>query len=349
MERRMKNHSGERVVENLNRAIHAVMRADERVILLGEDLLDPYGGAFKVARGLSTAFPERVISTPISELGIAGVANGLALAGQRPILEFMFGDFIFLAFDQIVNFAAKSVTMYGERVPHHLLVRCPVGGHRGYGATHSQSVQKHFLGVPDLDLFELSPLHDNTEFLPQILARGNPGILFESKILYAQSQLAEGPIDELFAFDYLDEERLLARAFIDEAPEVIILTPGGTFSTCHHAARQLFLEHEIEVQIVVPFQLYPFPFAALGALLSSIRAIYIVEESTAGGTWGAEVATVLAREFPALRAPVRLIHSADSIIPSARHLEKEVLVQPETIVHRISADFHAAHHRPDHQ
>ncbi len=172
----------ERVVENLNRALHEAMLADERVYLIGEDLLDPYGGAFKVARGLATAFPERVISTPISELGIAGVANGLALAGQRPIVEFMFGDFIFLAFDQIVNFAAKTVTMYGERVPHPLLIRCPVGGHRGYGATHSQSVQKHFLGVPNLALFEISPLHDNREMLPRLLKRGEPAILFESKI-----------------------------------------------------------------------------------------------------------------------------------------------------------------------
>jgi pyruvate/2-oxoglutarate/acetoin dehydrogenase E1 component len=345
----MINGSSERVVENLNRAIHQLMRSDNRVIMLGEDLLDPYGGAFKVARGLSTAFPDRVISTPISELGITGVANGLALAGQRPIVEFMFGDFIFLAFDQIVNFAAKSVSMYGERVAHHLLVRCPTGGHRGYGATHSQSVQKHFLGVPNLELFELSPLHDNREMLPQILDRGNPGILFESKILYAQPQLQEGPIDDLFAFDFLDEERLVARAFIDENPEILIITPGGTFSACHQAARLLLLDFEIEAQIVVPFQLYPFRFEPIRDLASSVRSIYVVEEGTAGGTWGAEVASVFARALPSLRAPIRLIHSADSIIPSSRHLEREVLVQPQTIVDCIRADFHAANHRPDHQ
>ena len=165
----------ERIVENLNRTLHQLMEADERVFFLGEDVLDPYGGAFKVARGLSTRFPARVLTTPISELGIAGVANGLALAGQRPILEFMFGDFIFLAFDQIVNFAAKSVTMYGERMPFHLLVRCPVGGHRGYGATHSQSVQKHFIGVPNLELFEISPLHDNSKLLPADHGSRTPG------------------------------------------------------------------------------------------------------------------------------------------------------------------------------
>ena len=337
----------ERVLENLNRALHAAMAADGRVIFLGEDVLDPYGGAFKVARGLSTAYPDRVLSTPISELGIAGVGNGLALAGQRAIVEFMFGDFIFLAFDQIVNFAAKSVSMYGAREPHRVLFRCPVGGHRGYGATHSQSVQKHFLGVPDLDLFELSPLHDSVRLLPWLLERGNPAILFESKILYAQPQLTAGAIDELFAFDFLDAAQLTARAFIEDAAQAVIVTTGGMFAACLKAARQLFFEHEIEVQIVVPFQLYPFDTRPLAAL-ARLAPVYVAEEGTAGGTWGAEVAAVLARDVPGLRAPVRLIHSADAIVPSARHLEKEVLVQPEDIVQRISHDLHAADHRPHH-
>ncbi len=339
----------ERVVENLNRALHDLMSADQRVFFLGEDVLDPYGGAFKVARGLSTNFPERVISTPISELGIAGVANGLALAGQRPILEFMFGDFIFLAFDQIVNFAAKSVTMYGKRMPFHLLVRCPVGGQRGYGATHSQSVQKHFIGVPNLDLFEISPLHDNRSLLPTVMNRGNPAILFENKILYAQSQIGAGEIDELFSCDFLDADAMTAQVCIDEGAQATIITTGGMFLPCLQAAKQLFFEHEIEVQIIVPFQLYPFQAGPLTRALTGGRAVYVVEESSAGGAWGAEVAAVLARDLPQMRAPVRLIHSADSIIPSARHLEREILVGPEQIIRQISGDFsHAGTHRSDH-
>jgi pyruvate dehydrogenase E1 component beta subunit len=338
----------ERVVENLNRALHEAMAAEERVFFLGEDVLDPYGGAFKAARGLSTRFPDRVISTPISELGMAGVANGLALAGQWPIVEFMFGDFIFLAFDQIVNFAAKSVTMYGERLPFHLLVRCPVGGHRGYGATHSQSVQKHFLGVPNLDLFEISPLHDNRALLPRILASGRPAILFESKTLYAHPQISAGAIDELFSFDFLDAGSTTARACIEVEAQAAIITTGGMFPACLQAARRLFFEEGIEVQIIVPFQLYPFSAGSIASAVAGHRAVYVVEESTAGGTWGAEVSATLARDLPELRLPVRLIHSADSIIPSARHLEAQVLLGPDDIFHRISRDFlHAGHHRSD--
>lgn len=329
----------ERVVENLNRALHASMAGDDQVWLIGEDLLDPYGGAFKAARGLSTAYPERLVSTPISELAIAGVANGLALAGQRPIAEFMFGDFIFLAADQIINFAAKSVTMYGEAFAHPVLFRCPVGGHRGYGATHSQSVQKHFIGVPNLDLYEISPLHDLSAYLPRIFATGNPAILFESKTLYAQAQLGAGELDELFTCDFVDAEGFTARATIEDIAHAVIIAPGGQFPAAFAAAKRLFFEHEIEVQIFVPFRLYPFDAAPFRAITAPI---YVVEESSAGGTWGAEVAAALGR-------PVQVLHSADAIIPSARHLENEVLLQPETIVQRIAADFHAAHRRSHHQ
>src|SRR4051812_16865074 len=99
----------ERVVERLNRALQAAFAEDARVYLIGEDILDPYGGAFKVSKGLSTAYPDRVLTTPISEETIIGLAAGLAVCGEKPIVEVMFGDFIALGFDPIVNFAAKSV------------------------------------------------------------------------------------------------------------------------------------------------------------------------------------------------------------------------------------------------
>lgn len=326
----------QRVVEHLNTALHRLMQADDRVYFIGEDVLDPYGGAFKVARGLSTAFPDRVITTPISELGLAGVANGLALAGQRPIAEFMFGDFIFLAADQIINFAAKSVTMYGETVPHPVLFRCPVGGQRGYGPTHSQCVQKHFIGVPNLDLYELSPLHDLTHQLPRILDRGRPAILFESKVMYAQPHLPGEEVDDLFSRRWLDTEQMTASVGIDDAPQAVIVTTGGMFATCQQAARQLFLEFEIEVEIVVPFQLYPFAAGVLAPILKHKVPVFVVEEGTAGGTWGSEVAATIRRDCADYTGAVDLIHSRDSIIPSARHLEREVLVQPEWIVRRIA-------------
>src|SRR5205085_2023996 len=139
-----------------------------------------------------------------------------------------------------------------------------------------------------------------------------------------------------------------ARASIDAESQVAIITTGGMFPACLQAARRLFFEKEIEVQIIVPFQLYPFSARSIADAVAGNRAIYVVEESSAGGTWGAEVAATLRRDLPALRLPVHLLHSADSIIPSARHLEERVLVGPDDIFDRITRDFsHAGSHRSD--
>ena len=107
------------VLSSLNNALHHMMQEDSRVVLIGEDLLDPYGGAFKVAKGLSSAFPDRVLTSPISEAGFTGVAAGMAMRGLRPIVEIMFGDFLMLAGDQLLNHISKYAWMYrdGVRVP----------------------------------------------------------------------------------------------------------------------------------------------------------------------------------------------------------------------------------------
>src|SRR5579884_1164069 len=128
----------ERTAEELNAALHEILAENPEVILVGEDLLDPYGGAFKVARGLSTRYPNQVLSTPIAEAGLTGLANGMALAGMRPIAEIMFADFATLAADQLINFAAKYYFMYGGRVTCPITLRLVSGGGRGYGPTHSQ-------------------------------------------------------------------------------------------------------------------------------------------------------------------------------------------------------------------
>src|SRR5690606_25722624 len=141
-----------------NAALHAAFAADENVLMLGEDLLDPYGGAFKVARGLSSAYPARVLTTPISEAAIVGLAAGMALRGLRPVVEIMFGDFITLAADQLVNHISKFRWMYNDRVNLPLVVRTPMGGRRGYGPTHSQSLEKLFLGVSGLRILAPSAL-----------------------------------------------------------------------------------------------------------------------------------------------------------------------------------------------
>ncbi|MGC4891732.1 2-oxo acid dehydrogenase subunit E2 [Micromonospora sp. DT227] len=327
----------ERVSENLNRALHELFAADDRVWLLGEDVADPYGGAFKVTRGLSTAYPDRVLSTPLSENGITGVAGGLALCGDTVLVEIMFGDFAGLAFDPILNLLTKSVSMYGERVPMRVVVRCPVGGGRGYGATHSQSVQKHFIGIPHLALFELSPLHDAADVLAAALRRGEPAMLFEDKILYTRRRYVDGRVDDRFAVEMRGADRNWARVHdpaADTAPTLVI-APGGVAERAIAAARDAAGRGRA-VEVLVPARLYPVDVDGLRGVLDGAAGVIVAEESTAGGTWGGEVAARLhAEAWPLLRRPVELVSSADRVIPSAPHLERAVLLGADTILERI--------------
>jgi pyruvate/2-oxoglutarate/acetoin dehydrogenase E1 component len=324
----------ERVGGNLNRALHALLDSEPRAWFLGQDIQDPYGGAFKISRGLSIRHPERVISTPISEGGMMGVAAGLALCGDRPIVEIMFGDFIALGFDQLLNFATKSVSMYGYRVPMHLVVRCPVGGGRGYGPTHSQSLHKHLLGIPHLALFELSPFHDNVPLLERLAASGEPSVLFENKTSYAARMYSGGEIDDMFGFDYIDPGGEVARIFIEDPAVVdtVIIAPGGLAERALTAARELFVALEMRCQIIVPSRLYPFDLDPLLSVLERADRICVAEEGTAGGTWAGDIAQQIYRRlWGKLKSPITLVHSSDSVIPAAAHLERGVLVQAGTI------------------
>jgi pyruvate/2-oxoglutarate/acetoin dehydrogenase E1 component len=331
--------STERVGENLNWALAYALGQDERVTLMGQDLIDPYGGAFKISRGLSTKYPESVIATPISESGVLGLAAGLALCGDRPIVEVMFGDFLALAFDPLLNFATKSVAMYGHRVPMNLVVRCPVGGNRGYGPTHSQSLHKFLLGMPYLSLSEVSQFHDNTGVLQALINHGEPCVLFEDKSLYAQPMYATGDttagrVDDIFSFDFLDQERQFARILPEgsKAAGAVIIATGGTFGRALAAARELLLEAELDCHIIVASRLYPIDITALLPALAQAGHICVVEEGTADGGWASYLAgRIHDRLWGRLRNRVIEICSRASVIPAAAHLEREVLVQHDSI------------------
>jgi pyruvate/2-oxoglutarate/acetoin dehydrogenase E1 component len=323
----------ERVAENLNRALGDLLDRDPTVHLLGEDITDPYGGAFKVTRGLSTRHPGRVLATPISEGALVGVAGGLALTGQKAIAEIMFADFVTLAFDQIVNFASKSVSMFGRPVPMSLTVRCPTGAGRGYGPTHSQSLQKHFLGVPNLSLFELTPFHDAGGVLDTLMDLGEPSILFEDKVLYGRRMHDGEPVHGLFEVDLVGPQAV-ARARVPAMgrPDCVVIAPGGLADRALAAARTLLIADEIVCEVLVPVQLYPLDLEPLLPVLAAAGRVVVAEDSTAGGTWGSELAQQVHRRlWGQLAGPVALVHAGDGPIPSAAHLERQVMVQDEDI------------------
>ncbi|WP_182882596.1 2-oxo acid dehydrogenase subunit E2 [Microbispora sp. H10949] len=326
-----------RLAESLNGALHRLFAERPGLHLLGEDVADPYGGAFKVTKGLSDRHPGRVLSTPISENGLAGVAAGLALAGDEVVAEVMFGDFAALVFDPVLNLISKSVTMYGRRLPMPVVLRCPVGGRRGYGPTHSQSVQKHFIGMPNLALYELSPFHDPYGLLAHALDHG-PALLFEDKVLYTRRAYPDGVVDEHFRHSLVGDASGWAHVTPvgGTAPDVVLICPGGV---AHRAlaAAHLLRDQGVTAHLLVPGRLYPVDIEPVLPVLERPALVAVAEESTAGGTWGSDIAAlVYERLWPRLRAPVLRLSSADSIIPAARHLEDRVLLGERHIAEAVA-------------
>ncbi len=227
--------------------------------------------------------------------------------------------------------------MYGERSPMRVVIRCPVGGGRGYGATHSQSPQKHFIGIPHLALYELSPLHDAADVLAAALRRDEPAMLFEDKILYTQRRYVDGRVDDRLAFESRGADGNWARVHDPDATgaPTLVIAPGGVANRAIAAATRA-AERGRTVEVLVPARLYPVDVDGLRDLLAGAHGVIVAEESTAGGTWGSEVAARLhAEAWPLLRGPVELVSSADRVIPSAPHLEQAVLLGTDAILDRI--------------
>ncbi len=319
------------VLDRLNHALHHAMETDERVTMLGEDILDPYGGAFKVTRGLSTKFPERVLTTPISEGAIVGMANGMALRGLRPVAEIMFGDFVTLIADQLVNHASKFRWMYNDQVRVPVVVRAPMGGRRGYGPTHSQSLEKMFLGVPGLKVVAPNALGDPAELLIAAIADDDPVLFVEHKLLYARPLLEPGKGDLIdFQVEQTGGDYPAFTLRPADSARLTIACYGYNFELARAAALDLLMEHEIFVEIVLFSQLSPFDLAPLFSSLVRTRKLLTVEEGTLSLGWGAEVAARAVERMDGLR--VRRVAALDLPVANAKSLEDAILPSVQDIV-----------------
>ncbi len=343
------------VLDALNACLHRLFAEDERVYLLGEDLLDPYGGAFKVARGLSSAYPQRVLTTPISEAGIVGVAAGMALRGLRPVVEIMFGDFITLAADQIVNHIAKFRWMYNDQVRLPLTLRTPMGGRRGYGPTHSQTLEKLFLGIPGLRI--LAPCALQYSKLPsaspfpyggpadllyrQVLLGEDPALFIENKLLYLQ------PVQDAAALPDFTLQTHAGAAVscltplpcptytlsIQGAPpaSLTLAAYGHMAELARQAALRLAYEAEVFVELVIPTQLAPFELAPLIASVGRTGRLLAIEEGTLALGWGAEVLAQAAEALGPRLKSARRLAAHEHPIPASGPLEAATLPGVEDI------------------
>ena len=310
----------------LRQTFAALMEEEPRLQLIGEDLLDPSGGAFTLYRGLSTRYPDRVHTTPISESAIVGLANGMALRGLRPVAEIMFGDFLSLTMDQLFNHATKFGAMYARQATCPTIVRTPVGAYRGYGPTHSQSPEKHFIGIPGLTVTALSPVHDPLVIWRGMLSLDSPCLHVEGKLHYGQAfrPYENGRIDGFVAVsDYRLFPTLSLQLVDGDKPDLVIAAYGEQVPLAFDVARQLFVTREAIVRVVVPSCLSPLPVAAVTEFAGTCRALLTIEEGSAPFGWGAGLAAELLPALPGLR--VARIGALSTIIPTSAAGEAHVM------------------------
>jgi pyruvate/2-oxoglutarate/acetoin dehydrogenase E1 component len=323
------------VLESLNGALHDAMAADERVLVLGEDVLDPYGGAFKVTKGLSTAHPDRVLTTPVSEGGIVGVAAGMALRGLRPVVEIMFGDFTTLIVDQLANGAAKFGWMFDDQVQVPLVVRTPMGGRRGYGPTHSQSIEKLFCGVPGLRVLAAGAVTDPGALLRAAIDDDGPVLFVENKVLYPMPVLDRSTAAEieLEVHEHVVGAPSCTLRVAGGGPPTVTLAAHGHMAELARAALvELAYEHEVFAELVVVTQLAPCDVTAVAGSVARTGRLVVAEEATPAAGWGAEVVARLAEHDAAVLRHVRRVAAAPVPIPASGRLEAEVLPDVGDIV-----------------
>jgi len=338
----------ETVLARLNQSLHHAMAINERVVLLGEDILDPYGGSFKVTKGLSGAFPERVMATPISEAGIVGIATGMAMRGYFPVVEIMFGDFVTLIADQLINHLTKFPWMYGEDVNVPVVIRTPMGGRRGYGPTHSQTLEKHYLGVPGLVVLAPTAIGEPGELLLNAILREPRPVLFvENKLLYASplfraDENHEYELKTIFPSDSVGGEWEKYPTYslsIAGAPQrdVTIVAYGYMVEIARKAMYRLAYEEEIFAEMIVPTMISPFNNDPVLESVKVTGRLLVVEEGTRTLGWGAEVVAEVVEGMPLGIKGVRRVASEDSPIPASGNLEKDILPGEDDIMEAVRA------------
>ncbi|MEN3941316.1 thiamine pyrophosphate-dependent enzyme [Prosthecobacter sp. SYSU 5D2] len=327
-----------RMVTYMQDAWNAVMSEFPKVVMIGEDILSPYGGAFKVTKGLSDKYPDRIISTPISEAAITGLANGLALAGMIPVVEIMFGDFITLSLDQLINHAAKFRHMYSGNATCPLILRTPMGGGRGYGPTHSQSLEKLVAGIDTVITVAPNVLQSPEKLIRSAVESDNPVVIIENKLDYGRRIVRPN----LPGYDAETNDAPFPSIRLTPhgtRAELTIATYGGMVTTAIETTRLLFAEHEILADIIILTQIGPIDVQPIITSIEVTGKLVTIEEGSPTCGVGAEIIAQTLDKVPHTKT---LRQGALPVpIPSPPALEAQVLPSVQELVLQIASFFHA--------
>ena len=307
----------------LNQALREEMQRDPNVLLMGEEV-GVYQGAYKVSRGLLEEFgAQRVVDTPISELGFAGVGVGAAMAGLRPVVEFMTWNFALLALDQIVNSAAKLCYMSGGQLPIPIVFRGPNGAALQLAAQHSQAWDSWLAHIPGLKVVSPATPADAKGLLKSAIRDNNPVVVLEGEMLYnTKGEVPEG-----------EHVVPIGKAEVKRAgSDVTVICHSKTVSVALKAAEQL-AEQGVSAEVVDLRSLRPMDEAAIvGSVVKTNRCV-VVEEGWPHCGVGAQVVDIVQRDaFDHLDAPVLRVTQADTPMPYNKHLERAAKPSPERVV-----------------
>lgn len=320
-------------------ALKKIFIENDNVILIGEDIQNKteftdkdYGGAFKVSKNLSDLFPERVLNTPISEAAICGFVSGYSIKAGTSFVEIMFGDFTTLIFDQILQHASKFETMFNGKVTCPIVIRTPMGGKRGYGPTHSQSIEKFFLGM---DNFAVVVLHHriSPEYIfKAIMALKMPIMLVENKILYTIDTAKK----RLPTYDYEFNDCLFPELYIkpkEHISSVTVLCYGETLNVVEDALLELLIDEEIFCDIICPSLISEINSKRVIESLMTTRKLLVIEEGSGYASWGAELVSEI-HEKGFKDFTLKRFHNSN-LIPSSFMAEIKILPNKSNVKKNI--------------
>lgn len=314
--------------EALREAMSEEMRRDERVFLMGEEVAQ-YDGAYKVSKGMLKEFgPRRVIDTPISELGFAGIGVGAAMNGLRPIIEFMTFNFSLVAIDQVINNAAKIYQMSGGQFNIPIVFRGPTGSAGQLAATHSQCFESWYANCPGLKVVVPSNPYDAKGLLKSAIRDDDPVIFMESEQMYGD----KGPVPE--------EEYLipLGKADVKRKGEDVTLVSFGKMMKVTLAAAEALEKEGIQAEVIDLRTVRPLDYDTVVQSVKKTNRLVVVEESWPLGNIATEITYMVQRRaFDYLDAPVRRVTGADVPMPFSRPLVEAYLPSIPRIVEAVKA------------
>jgi 2-oxoisovalerate dehydrogenase E1 component beta subunit len=313
------------LIEALRDALRVEMRRDPRVVVLGEDV-GRFGGVFRVTKTLQEEFgPERIIDTPLAESGIIGTAIGMALYGMRPVPEIQFGDYVYPAFDQIVNELAKLRYRSGGEYSAPVVIRMPVGGGIKGGHYHSQSPEAFFTHVPGIKVVCPSNPYDAKGLLASAIRGEDPVIFMEPKDLYHKTR-GEVPDGEYTI--PLGEAKI-----VHPGKQVTVITWGAMVRWALEAAKKGAAQG-YDLEVIDLRTLVPFDEATILASVKKTSRVVIVHEAPRTSGFGAEIAATIAEKAMLnLDAPIVRVTGLDTPFPYT--LEQEYLPDADRILDAV--------------